>query len=83
MKLLALIVCIAALSGCSSLQIDHVLSNLDRDCQRHYTGSFGGTFVGTTVAFDINCLPSGTTTTTTVTSPPAKPVAVEPISLVP
>ncbi len=58
-----------ALSGCAG-QMKPFLDNLSHDCTRHYTGSVGGTLGTATVAFDINCSPEGSTTTTTVTKAP-------------
>jgi len=60
-----------ALTGCSVQQMKPFLDNLSHDCQRHYTGSVGGTLGTATVAFDITCAPEGTVTTTTVTTPKA------------
>jgi len=47
------------LSGCATAQIDHALSNLDKDCVRHYAGSIGGVITQTMVTFQIDCKPSG------------------------
>jgi hypothetical protein len=69
----------ALLQGCATSNIKEALSNLDRDCVRHYTGSIasGMAGVGTnaTVAFTIDCQPAGTTVTTTVAKPlpPSQP----------
>jgi len=43
------------LCGCASAQIDHALSNLDKDCARHYAGSVAAT--GGTLTFTIDCAP--------------------------
>lgn len=64
---------VMALSGCSAASMKPFLDNLSHDCTRHYTGSVGGTLGNATVAFDINCAPEGSTTTTTVTTPKAAP----------
>jgi len=63
----------AVLCGCSAQRLKPFLDNLSHDCTRHYTGSVGGTLGTATVAFDINCAPEGSTTTTTVTTPKAAP----------
>jgi hypothetical protein len=47
------------LSGCATAQVDHVLSNLDRDCTRHYAGAVGGVLAQATVTFQNDCKPSG------------------------
>jgi hypothetical protein len=73
MKRLAFVLCAALLPGCAADQMKPFLDNLSHDCTRHYTGSVGGTLGTATVAFDISCAPEGTTTTTTVTVPAAKP----------
>lgn len=71
MKAILALIAITGLGGCSVQQMKPFLENLSHDCARHYTGSVGGTLGTATVAFDINCTPEGTTTTTTVTKAPA------------
>jgi len=75
MKLL-IALALLVLPGCAAQQIDHVLSNIDKDCERHYAGSIGGIAgVGAQATFDISCKASGTTITTTTTFVPANPNA--------
>jgi hypothetical protein len=62
---------LALCSGCATQQIDHVLSNLDADCSRHYAGQAGG--MAASFSFTIDCQPGGTVTTTTVTTPQKTP----------
>jgi hypothetical protein len=63
-----LLIWLALCSGCATQQIDTVLNNIDRDCVRHYAGQAGG--MAAAFSFTIDCSPSGTVTTTTVTTPP-------------
>lgn len=50
------------LAGCSTQNIKDVLTNLDKDCARHYTFSAStGVPANATVAGTIDCLPSGQT----------------------
>lgn len=62
MKFLAAMFIIAMLSGCGQQNVKDVLTNLDKDCARHYQGSVstGGVGIGVpgaTVTFTIDCLP--------------------------
>jgi hypothetical protein len=70
-----LILALLALSGCASAQIDHVLSNLDKDCERHYMINVGGMGLTSNASATIDCKASGTTTTTTTTFVPANPAS--------
>lgn len=45
------------LGGCATAQVNSVLSNLDRDCTRHYAGAIGGV-VQATITFQIDCTPA-------------------------
>jgi len=73
MKTFLLFAILLLTPGCASQQVDHILSNLDKDCERHYMGNLGAMGVGATVSFQIDCKASGTTTTTTTTFVPANP----------
>jgi len=77
MKRLVIAIAIALLlTGCAAQQIDHILSNLDKDCERHYSGSVGGIAgIGAQGNFTIDCKASGTTITTTTTVVPANPAS--------
>lgn len=49
------------LAGCSPPNVKDLISNLDRDCVRHYAGSMAsGVPASGTVTFTIDCKPSGT-----------------------
>jgi len=72
MKTIAALLILALLPGCASVDVNHVLDNLSKDCQRDYQGAIGGVGQGT-FSFNIHCTPEGTTTTTTVTVTPPKP----------
>lgn len=78
MKLFAqfcIFILLALVEGCTGVDIKPVLENLDKDCVRHYAGSFGGGMVGTqtgVVSFQIDCQP-GTAVQTTTTTTKAAP----------
>lgn len=63
MKYLALTL-LLSLTACSQVEVKDVLTNLDKDCVRHYSGSLstGQAGIGSngTVTFNIDCKPSGT-----------------------
>lgn len=57
---LALIVATLALAGCNQANVKDILTNLDKDCTRHYAGSLAsGVPASGTVTFTIDCQPSG------------------------
>ncbi len=50
----------AALAGCNQANVKDILTNLDKDCVRHYAGSLAsGVPASGTVTFTIDCKPSG------------------------
>lgn len=59
-KLLPLIA--VSLTGCNAANVKDVLSNLDKDCVRHYAGSLSSGTAGIgaagTVTFTIDCQPA-------------------------
>lgn len=61
MKLFALAISSAlALTGCNQANVKDILTNLDKDCVRHYAGSLASGIPATgTVTFTIDCKPSG------------------------
>jgi hypothetical protein len=60
----------ALLSGCNQANVKDILTNLDKDCVRHYAGSLAsGVPASGTVTFTIDCKPSGTPLTPAPTTP--------------
>jgi hypothetical protein len=67
---------LAFLAGCTQSEVKQVLTDISKDCERHYAGNLGGvTGLGANVTFQIDCKASGTTTTTTTTFVPANPAS--------
>lgn len=57
---LALACASAVVAGCSTANVKDILTNLDKDCVRHYAGSLAsGVPASGTVTFTIDCQPSG------------------------
>ena len=58
--MLRLAIATLLLAGCSNANVKDILTNLDKDCVRHYAGSLAsGVPAQGTVTFTIDCKPSG------------------------
>lgn len=73
MKFMLIAVALCLLPACSQQNVKDLLSNLDKDCVRHYAGSLAsGVPASGTVTFQIDCQPSGVNPPPVV-NPAAKP----------
>lgn len=62
MRYLLIAITLLMLPACNQQNVKDLLSNLDKDCVRHYAGSLAtGVPASGTVTFQIDCQPSGVT----------------------
>jgi hypothetical protein len=75
LTLLALSGCSFLLSGCGQAVMKQIVTDVSKDCDRHYIINVGGMGITSNLSATLDCKASGTTTTTTTTFVPANPAS--------